>query len=205
MRARLAKEPLNILICGVGGQGNILASELFASALVEKDYYTTVGETYGASQRGGSVMSHVRISEKHLYGPLIPRGQADVVVGFEPVETLRVAREFANSGTQVIYNPRPNYPIGVLKGDYKYPEINDIENELRQMCTSVHSVKATDIALELGSIQGTNIVLVGALTALPEIPLDPDTFDKMLANRFQGLVLEQNRQLFKAGREKLLA
>jgi indolepyruvate ferredoxin oxidoreductase beta subunit len=69
MALTLPKEPLNIVICGVGGQGNILASELLASALVEKGYFTTVGETYGASQRGGSVMSHVRVSTAKQYGP----------------------------------------------------------------------------------------------------------------------------------------
>lgn len=73
MTMQLSKDPLNVIICGVGGQGNILASELLASALVEKGYFTTVGETYGASQRGGSVMSHVRISARKQYSALIPR------------------------------------------------------------------------------------------------------------------------------------
>ena len=204
MTASLVKDPLNVLICGVGGQGNILASELFASALVEKGYYTTVGETYGASQRGGSVMSHVRISEKHQYGPLIPQGQADIIIGFEPIETLRIAREFGNGGTHVIYNPRANYPIGVLKGEHQYPQIDAIEKELQEICASVRAVKATDIALGQGSSQGTNIVLVGALTALPEIPLDASAFEQMLNSRFKGTVLEQNQQLFNAGRKEIL-
>ena len=92
MSKELIKDPLNIVICGVGGQGNILASELLGSALVDKGYFVSVGETYGASQRGGSVMSHVRVSLTTEYGVLIPRGQADIIVGFEPIETLRVAR-----------------------------------------------------------------------------------------------------------------
>ena len=118
----LIKDPLNIIICGVGGQGNILASELLAAALVEKGFNTTVGETYGVSQRGGSVMSHVRVSSLHQYGVLIPRGEADIIIGFEPIETLRVAREYGNKSTRIIFDTRPNYPLGVLVGEALYPD-----------------------------------------------------------------------------------
>ncbi|MDQ1239303.1 MAG: indolepyruvate ferredoxin oxidoreductase, beta subunit, partial [Thermodesulfobacteriota bacterium] len=73
------KEPFNVVIAGVGGQGNVLASLLVGAVLVDNGYKVTIGETYGASQRGGSVMSHVRISQGRQYGPLIPPGMADLV------------------------------------------------------------------------------------------------------------------------------
>ena len=86
----LDKDPLNLIITGVGGQGNVLASQIVASAGIKEGLYVTVGETYGASQRGGAVMSHVRFSARAQCSPLISEGQADIVVGLEPVEALRV-------------------------------------------------------------------------------------------------------------------
>ncbi len=199
MSNQLGKDPLNVIICGVGGQGNILASELLASALVEKGYYTTVGETYGASQRGGSVMSHVRISARKQYSALIPRGEADIIIGFEPIETLRVARDFGNKDTRVVFDPRPNYPLGVLIGEAVYPEIEAIANELRYLCGSVQILEATRLAQEAGNAQAANILLMGALTAMPEIPLTAEDYGQVLTQRFKGEVYELNQKVFNLG------
>jgi indolepyruvate ferredoxin oxidoreductase beta subunit len=199
MSVELSKDPINIVICGVGGQGNILASELLASALVEQGYYTTVGETYGASQRGGSVMSHVRISARKQYSALIPHGEADIIIGFEPIETLRVAREYGNKNTRVIFDPRPNYPMGVLIGEAVYPEIEAIAAELNLLCDTVQIVEATRLAQEAGNAQAANILLMGALTAMPEIPLQPQDYAQVLTQRFSGAVYELNQKLFDLG------
>lgn len=203
MEAHLIKDPLNIIICGVGGQGNILASELLASALVEKGYFTTVGETYGASQRGGSVMSHVRISSAQQYGALIPRGEADIVIGFEPIETLRVAREYANRQTKIILDPRPNYPLGVLIGEAVYPELEAIVKELEYLCGSVQVLEATRLAQEEGNAQAANILLMGALTAMPEMPLHAQDYVQVLTQRFQGSVYELNQRVFDLGYSRI--
>lgn len=199
MAATLHKDPLNIIICGVGGQGNILASELLASALVKQGYYTTVGETYGASQRGGSVMSHVRVSAVKQCGPLVPLHEADIIVGFEPIETLRIARDYANRQTKIIFEPRPNYPLAVLLGESIYPDINAIERELRELCSSVQIINATQLAIEAGNPQAANITLMGALTALPEIPLSDNDYTDILKTRFNGTVLELNQKVFFLG------
>ncbi|MGI6413991.1 MAG: indolepyruvate oxidoreductase subunit beta [Syntrophomonadaceae bacterium] len=196
---RLPKDPLNIIICGVGGQGNILASELLASALVEKGYQVTVGETYGASQRGGSVMSHVRVSNKVLYGPLIPYNEADIIVGFEPVEVLRIARQYGNKNTKIIFDPRPNYPLGVLIGEDTYPEIEAIINELNYLCGEVKIIEATAAAQECGNPQAANILLMGSLTAVPEIPLSDEDYTEILKQRFKDKVLEVNCRVFEIG------
>ena len=82
---KLKFDPLNIVICGIGGQGNVLASEVLGSAMSEMGYSVAVGETYGASQRGGSVMSHVRVSESREMSVLIPSGRAHIIIGFEPL------------------------------------------------------------------------------------------------------------------------
>ncbi len=203
MTRKLKKDPLNIVICGVGGQGNILATELLGSALVEQGFLTTVGETYGASQRGGSVMSHVRISLDTEYGVLIPQGEADIIIGFEPIETLRIAREFGNKDTWVIFDPRPNYPLGVLIGEADYPQITDIERELKLICGKVQILEATDLAVKAGNSQAANILLMGALTAIPDVPIESSDYDQVLAQRFKGEVLELNRRVFRLGYEQV--
>ena len=96
------KEPLNLVIAGVGGQGNILVSEIVATAANEAGYHVTVGESYGLSQRGGAVSSHVRLSREMPYGPVILAGRADVILGFEPVEAARVLLEYGHPGVRVI-------------------------------------------------------------------------------------------------------
>src|SRR3990172_373603 len=95
----LERERVNLLITGVGGQGTIVASQIVATAATREGLNVAVGETYGVSQRGGSVMSHVKIARGPAGGPLIPSGQADLLVGFEPAETLRVMADYANSST----------------------------------------------------------------------------------------------------------
>lgn len=203
MGKELIKDPLNIIICGVGGQGNILATELLASALVEKGYFTTVGETYGASQRGGSVMSHVRISATTEYGVLIPLQQADIIVSFEPTDTLRVARDYANKSTLIITDSRPNYPLGVLIGEAQYPPVEAIEAELKKLSGQVQIIEATKLAVEAGNSQATNILLMGALTALPSVPIDIDDYERILEQRFSGQILEMNRKVLKIGYEQV--
>jgi len=199
----LVKDPLNIVICGVGGQGNILATELLASALVEKGYFATVGETYGASQRGGSVMSHVRISAATEYGVLIPLKQADIIVSFEPTDTLRVARDYANKSTLIITDSRPNYPLGVLVGEALYPPMEAIVAELEKLSGQVQIIAATNLAVEAGNSQAANILLMGALIALPQMPIDADDYERVLEQRFSGKTLEMNRKVFKIGYEQV--
>ena len=203
MSKTLVKDPLNIVICGVGGQGNILATELLASALVEKGYFATVGETYGASQRGGSVMSHVRISAATEYGVLIPLKQADIIVSFEPTDTLRVARDYANKSTLIITDSRPNYPLAVLVGEALYPPMEAIVAELEKLSGQVRIIAATNLAVEAGNSQAANILLMGALIALPQVPIDADDYERVLEQRFSGKTLEMNRKVFKIGYEQV--
>ena len=99
------KEPLNLVISGVGGQGNVLIGGLIGQALVNEGYLVTIGETYGVSQRGGPVMSHIRISREREYGPIIPLGAGDAVLGLEPLETLRVLVDYGNPGVSTVQLP----------------------------------------------------------------------------------------------------
>ena len=196
----LAKDPLNLIITGVGGQGNILASQLTATAGIGQQLYASIGETYGASQRGGSVMSHVRFSREFQYGPLIPEGEADVILGFEPLETLRVLVDFGNDATHVIFNDRPNYPISVLSGQAKYPELAVILGRIKELAASARIIKATDLAHELGTLVAQNVVMVGALAASELLPVPPAAFEQTIAELFEDQgKREFNLQAFRLG------
>jgi len=196
----LAKDPLNLIITGVGGQGNILASQITAAAGISQKLFASIGETYGASQRGGSVMSHVRFSCSFQYGPLIPEGEADVILGFEPLETLRVLVDFGNENTHVIFNDRPNYPIGVLTGQQKYPEMDVILGKIRELAASAKVVKATDLAQELGTLVAQNVVMVGALAASELLPIPEPAFEQTIAEIFEDpKKREFNLQAFRLG------
>ncbi len=196
---KLLHDPLNIIVCGIGGQGNILASELLGSALVEEGYVVAMGETYGASQRGGSVMSHIRVTEQGELGVLIPKGGAHVIVGFEPLETLRMARQYGNKETFAIFDDRIAYPVGVLTGEQTYPPLSDIVGELQSVCHKALIVPAAALALQAGDGKAANIALMGALMALNALPISKEDFARALSQRFKGAVLALNQKVFEMG------
>ena len=198
---KLKFDPLNIVICGIGGQGNVLASEVVGSAMTDRGYRVAIGETYGASQRGGSVMSHVRVSADKEMSVLIPSGEAHIIIGFEPLETLRMARKYAGPDTMIVYDPRPVYPLGVLQGVQTYPAMEDITAEIRSLSAAAYAVPAADIAMEVGDSRSANIALLGAFTQLPDSPLSREDLEKILTQRFRGAVLELNQKAFAMGCE----
>ena len=196
----LTKDPLNLIIAGVGGQGNILASAVIAQAALLHGLDTTIGETYGVSQRGGSVMSHVRITRHHSPGPLIPRGEADILVGFEPLEAMQVALEFAHPGTEVLCHPRPVYPIGVLAGDLTYPPPEKMLAILKRHVARLMTLPAAEIAREAGEIRAMNLVMTGAVAATGLLPfLDLESCETVLGQMFSGKTLEVNLKAFQLG------
>jgi len=197
----LRKDPFNLIIAGVGGQGNILASQVVAQAALIENLHATIGETYGVSQRGGSVMSHIRVTAGAPVGPLIPQGEADLLVGFEPIETLQVAMEFGNPKIRVILNPRPVYPIGVLAGDLTYPPIERILELLEHHVADVKTLPATDIAKEAGEIRAMNLVMVGALAATGLLPMKKESYVQAMEDQFGGQTLEINQRAFEKGYE----
>ncbi len=193
------KDPFNLIIAGVGGQGNILASAVIAQAALLEGIDATIGETYGVSQRGGSVMSHVRLTAGASPGPLIPRGEADILLGFEPLETFQVAMEFANPDTRILCNPRPVFPIGVLGGDHAYPPVETLLDLLKRHAGGLTIVQATDMAREAGEIRSMNLVMVGAVAGLNLLPLKLESFREALDRQFRGKALEVNREAFERG------
>jgi len=192
-------DPLNVIVTGVGGQGNVLISQLMGRALVRAGYHVTIGETYGASQRGGAVMSHLRVSRQAQYGPLIPQGQADVILGLEPVETLRVLGQYGNPGVTVITNSRPVYPLAVAIGTAHYPSVEEIVKALEELSSRAWLINATDIALELGASILTNIIMLGALVGAGVLPLAAGEFELELRESLPADRLDLNLKAFRRG------
>jgi indolepyruvate ferredoxin oxidoreductase beta subunit len=192
----LEKDPLNLIITGVGGQGNVLASQIVAWAGIREGLYVTVGETYGASQRGGAVMSHLRLSAESQCSAWIPEGQADIVVGLEPVEALRVIGECGNPKTRVIVNPRPIYPIGVLSGEAKYPPVEQVLDKLGELVDRVEVIEAAE-AGETALV--ANMVMVGALAGSGLVPIAIASFEEAMAEIIAPKDLQSNLQAFRKG------
>ena len=192
-------DPLNVIVTGVGGQGNVLISQLMGRALVRAGYHVTIGETYGASQRGGAVMSHLRVSRQAQYGPLIPQGQANVILGLEPVETLRVLGQYGNPGVTVITNSRPVYPLAVAIGTAHYPSVEEIVKALEELSSSAWLINATDIAIDMGAPILANIIMVGALVGAGVLPLAAGEFELELRESLPADRLDLNLKAFRLG------
>jgi indolepyruvate ferredoxin oxidoreductase beta subunit len=193
------KETKNVIITGVGGQGNVLASRVLAGMLVRAGYFVTIGETFGMSQRGGSVMSHLRISRESVLSPQIPQGRADVIVGLEPVEALRVLTRYGNPDVVALINSRVVYPIGVITGELSYPSLAEIESTFQKLTAQSWLIDATSAAVELGNPILSNIVMIGALAKTALLPIDRRTFEKEITGNINVDKCKINLQAFDAG------
>lgn len=195
----ISADPLNMVICGVGGQGNILLSGMLGSAYIRKGYYATIGETFGAAQRGGAVFSAVRISEKREYGPLIPEGKAHVIVGLEPLETLRLVHKYANPETVCISNMYPVTPAGVAAKRETYPDLDEARKALSEVCRKTWFLDATSIALELHAPIAMNVVMAGALLGTGVLSLTEEDIKTELRESLPPDRLDLNFQALARG------
>lgn len=192
-------EEYNIVICGVGGQGNILASKIIAHSALKIGYKVRVGETHGMSQRGGSVISHVRFGDK-VYGALTPEAHGDVMLSFEPVESLRYLN-YLKKDAYVILNTYPLIPISVNAGLAKYPELDMIEEKLQAITRNIVKINASQIALNSGSIITLNMVMVGLCSKIPNFPLQKEQIIKSIEELTKPKFLKLNIDAFNAGYE----
>lgn len=197
---QLVKDPLNLIITGVGGQGNVMISLIIGNALVKEGYLVTIGETYGASQRGGPVMSHVRISKETQYSPFIPDGHADIILGMEPVETLRMLGQFGNPNVVTVVNPRPIYSIDVTGGGAEYPELDKLMETIKELSAKTWTINATEEAQKMGTPIFANVILIGALIRSGVLPLDKKAVESVLRETFPKAI-EANMTAFNRGME----
>ncbi|USS40077.1 indolepyruvate oxidoreductase subunit beta [Thermococcus aggregans] len=191
------KQNYYILITGVGGQGNILASRVLASAAINEGFSVRVGETYGASQRGGSVVSHVKFGS-NVHSPLVPKGYTDVILGFEPLETLRVASEYASPNTEIIVNTRP-----ITSGVPQYPDLNSILDELNKLPSTSYMLNATEEVLNaFGTVRTLNMFMLGVLCGLNILPISQENFEHAIISNVKEKYVNVNIRAFQAGMRK---
>ncbi len=186
----------NILIAGVGGQGVLLTSKIIAEAALLAGLDVKQSEVHGMAQRGGSVLSQVRFGKK-VFSPIIAEGEADLLIGFEPLETARYLHYLRNTGT-VVYNTRTIGTIGVSIGKEEYPA--DIHETINKNAPKVFPFDATNAAVEVGEKRAVNLVLLGA--ALGLLPLEEGVVEQAITNSVPKKVLEINRKAFLAGKSK---
>lgn len=199
MKKSLIKDPMNIIITGVGGQGNVMASRVLAGMLVNAGYIVTIGETFGMSQRGGSVMSHLRVSSTSVLSPQIPQGRADIVIALEPVEALRVLTKYGNPDVAVLANSRMVFPMGVITGEFNYPSLDQVKTMFEKVSAKSWIIDATSVAVELGNPVLSNIVMIGALAGTKLLPIDRRAFEKEIAKSIPTGKREVNLKAFDAG------
>ena len=203
MKRSLSKEPTNIIITGVGGQGNVMASRVLAGMLVSAGYIVTIGETFGMSQRGGSVMSHLRVSSTSVLSPQIPQGRADIIIALEPVEALRVLTKYGNPDVAVLANSRMAYPMGVITGEFTYPSLDEIRSMFSKLSAKSWLIDATSVAVELGNPVLSNIVMIGALAGALLLPIDRCAFEKEITKSMSADKRQINLKAFDAGMQML--
>ena len=196
----LKHDPYNLIITGVGGQGNVLASRMVGDMLSLQGFTVTIGETFGASQRGGSVMSHLRIATSGSQSPQIPRGHAHMVISLEPIEAVRVLKHYGNPNVKVIVNMRPVHPISVICGSQDYPENDRLEQWFDDLADRFWTMNTTHEAARLGNPIYSNVIMVGALAATGELPLTGEHFETVIRQRMPEDKVALNLEAFDIGR-----
>jgi indolepyruvate ferredoxin oxidoreductase, beta subunit len=194
-----------IVFVGVGGQGNLLASNLLGQAALGMGIPVVVSEIHGMAQRGGVVESAVLMGGAK--SPIVSNGEADVVVSFEPLETMRILAR-CNKKTLVITNAQPLPPFTVAVGQGKYPAVDEILDKIQTKVDRVIALHGNDLAEEAGNALSLNMVMLGALIGSGGTPVTEEAMKKTIASSTKKAFLESNLKAFDLGRDvakKLMA
>ncbi|MFZ5988332.1 MAG: indolepyruvate oxidoreductase subunit beta [Bacillota bacterium] len=184
---------LNIMIVGVGGQGTLLASRVLGNVALKKDYDVKVSEVHGMAQRGGSVVTYVKIGDK-VYSPIIEKGEADIIIAFEQLEALRWVEYLKEDGKLVVNDQKIN-PMPVIIGKAKYPQ--GIIDNLKKSFKNVVSIDALKMAKDCGNIKAVNTVLLGLLAK--SIGMEKEAWIESLKETVPQKALDVNLKAFEAG------
>lgn len=188
---------MNIIIAGVGGQGTLLASRVLGNYATIKKTDCKLSEVHGMAQRGGSVVTYVKMGDK-VYSPIVGDGDADLLIAFEKLEALRWAHAVRNGGA-VVMNTQEIMPLPVITGAASYPE--DAEQRISARKVEFHSLDALSIALECGSAKAVNTVMLGAAAKIAKFDLD--ALEEALALSVQPKFLELNALAMRRGYDVL--
>jgi indolepyruvate ferredoxin oxidoreductase beta subunit len=193
---------LDVVFTGVGGQGVVVLSDIFCEAAMLDGFDVAKAEVHGMAQRGGSISAYVKVSDK-IISPLIEQGKADIILGFEILEATRTLPMLKPQGT-VIVNTKYIPPASVLQGKAPPVKTNDLITMLQKKAKAVYQIDGTGIAQKIGNLLVVNTVLLGAVSALSENPIKPESFKQAMINRLKGKYVDLNLQAFQLGRESVL-
>lgn len=184
---------INVLLVGVGGQGTILASKLLTQVAIAQGYEVKMSEIHGMAQRGGSVVTQVRMGE-NVYSPVIEAGEADFIVAFEQLEAYRWAHFLKKDGVLIV-NTQKIVPLTVLIGAATYPE--SILVDLKKRVERFIGLDGLKLASEAGNAKATNVVLMGVLSKYMDFP--EDAWQNALVTKIPAKMLDLNKKAFAYG------
>lgn len=188
---------IGIVIVGVGGQGTLLASKILGSIAVENNYDVRVSEVHGMSQRGGSVVTYVRMSaDEKVYSTIVEQEQADIVLAFEKLEALRALPYVKEDGTMIV-NTQELMPMPVIIGAAEYPK--DALERIKAGAKNVIALDATGIASECGTYRAANVVLLGVVAR--KLPFKYEDWMKAIEANVKPKFIDMNKEAFKRGYE----
>jgi indolepyruvate ferredoxin oxidoreductase beta subunit len=193
------KNEINIIICGTGGQGVVLVSELLGNAAVRGGVAVKGSEVLGMAQRGGSVFSNLRLGGD-VIAPMTPEGKCDVLIAVEPSEALRNI-QYLTKNAVVVLNTTTVMPYTVYLGQSGYPTQDQIIEKLKKVTDRIITLDASGLAKEAGSAQATNVVMLGALFGTGLMPVKEETAKEAILSRFKAKVGEINIKAFDLGYE----
>ncbi len=184
---------ISIMIVGVGGQGTLLTSRILGNVAMELGYDVKMSEIHGMAQRGGSVVTYVKMGEK-VYSPIIEEQTADIVLAFEELEGFRWHKYLKKDGLMVM-NTQKIDPMPVIIGRAKYPE--QISEKLSEAYNNTVFINAIDLARELGNVKVVNVIMLGKIAKILEI--DKDLFIKAIEQAVPPKLLDLNKEAFMMG------
>jgi indolepyruvate ferredoxin oxidoreductase beta subunit len=186
---------VNVLMAGVGGYGVILASDGMSEIGMNNGYDVKKTDSLGMAQRGGSVVSHVRWGE-HVFSPMIKKGEADFLLGFEQLEAVRWASYIKPDGVIIVADVVV-IPISAIDGKIPYPSWDEINGILSQHTDNIYLIPATGIANEVGNPRAVNMVMLGFLSAFLE--LEPEAWTETMRRRLPPKFMESSVEAFLRG------
>jgi indolepyruvate ferredoxin oxidoreductase beta subunit len=190
---------MDILVTGVGGQGVVLASDIIGETALAAGFDVKKTDTLGMAQRGGSVVSHVRLAPK-VWSPLIKEGDVDLLLAFEKLEAARWSH-YLKPGAVAIVNSYEQPPLSVSLGQEKYPSDDEIVTALKRRTDRIYFIDANKIARELGNVRTLNIFMLGCFSAFA--PIDVAVWKESISRRLPENIREINLTAFAMGRKEI--
>jgi len=185
-----------VCFTGMGGQGTLLATMVLAEAAIHAGHNVLASEVHGMAQRGGVVESTVMIGD--INSPIISDGEADVLLGFEPLETYRAMRK-CSADSVVISNRVPVMPFGVSIGKSDYPDVDTLFDFIAGRVKTLVTLDAQALAKEAGSVLSGNVVMLGAVARSGAIPVPREAFEETIRTKTKATFVEANLRAFELG------